>query len=204
MARTSPPKPKAADRILSAAGDLFYRQGARAVGVDEVVSRAGVTKPSLYRAYGSKDGLIAAWLEEEGGRMHGQLDAAVAANPDDARAQLLAYVEALSAQASQAGYRGCPLSTSATEFPDPHNAGRLVAVAHKARLRERLRDIARAAKLRKPRRLADSLLLLIEGVHASSHLFGPEGPADAARAAAQALVSAHGRKASAGAEAAES
>ncbi len=43
------PAPKAADKILDVARDLFYREGIRAIGVDEIVNRAGVTKPSLYR-----------------------------------------------------------------------------------------------------------------------------------------------------------
>lgn len=33
------------------ASDLFYREGARAVGVDLVVERAGVAKTSLYRHF---------------------------------------------------------------------------------------------------------------------------------------------------------
>src|SRR3546814_19655877 len=54
--------PRAADRIRQSARDLFYRAGIRAVGVDEIVTRAGVTKPSLYRSFPSKDELAAAYL----------------------------------------------------------------------------------------------------------------------------------------------
>ena len=43
--------PKAAKKILDVAYDLFYRRGIRAIGVDEIVKRAGVTKPSLYRSF---------------------------------------------------------------------------------------------------------------------------------------------------------
>ncbi|HVI92222.1 MAG TPA: helix-turn-helix domain-containing protein, partial [Dongiaceae bacterium] len=53
---------KAADRIRRTARDLFYQQGIRAVGVDEIVTQAGVTKPSLYRSFASKDELAAAYL----------------------------------------------------------------------------------------------------------------------------------------------
>lgn len=45
---------QAADRIRASASELFYREGIRAVGVDEVVDRAGVTKPSLYRSFASR------------------------------------------------------------------------------------------------------------------------------------------------------
>ncbi|MFD2498352.1 TetR/AcrR family transcriptional regulator [Rhizorhabdus histidinilytica] len=59
-------KKTAATRVFEAARDLFYHRGIRAVGVDEIVCKAGVTKPSLYRAFASKDDLIAACLEESG------------------------------------------------------------------------------------------------------------------------------------------
>src|SRR4051794_25536904 len=54
-----PPKKKAAEKVSDAARELFYKHGIRAVGVDEIVNQAGVTKPSLYRSYSSKDALIA-------------------------------------------------------------------------------------------------------------------------------------------------
>jgi AcrR family transcriptional regulator len=191
MARAPRDTPKAADRILSTAGELFYRQGARAVGVDEIVERAGATKPSLYRAFGSKDLLIAAYLEDQGQCFWSVFDDAVAAHPDDPRAQILAYIDAIGDRALEKGYRGCGLTNALVEYPDPKHAGRRVAVGHKARLRERLREMTRAMGARKPKRLADSLLLLIEGVFVTSQLFGTEGPAGAARGAAEALIEAH-------------
>ena len=56
--------PRAADRIRASARELFYREGIRAVGVDEIVHRAGVTKPSPYRAFPSKDDLAAAYMRD--------------------------------------------------------------------------------------------------------------------------------------------
>jgi len=185
--------PKAADRILSTAGELFYREGARAIGVDEIVERAGTTKPSLYRAFGSKDQLIAAYLEGQAAHMWSFFDAAVAAHPDDPKAQVLAYVEALGDRALQKGFRGCGLTNAAVEYPDPKHVGRKVAVRSKEELRERLRDKARAMGAKKPKRLGDALLLLIEGVYVTSQLFGTDGPAGVARAAAEALIAAHSR-----------
>ena len=35
------------DRILSTARELFYREGARSVGVDTVVAQSGVAKTAL-------------------------------------------------------------------------------------------------------------------------------------------------------------
>jgi AcrR family transcriptional regulator len=51
------------DRILGVAHELFYWKGIRATGVDAVASAAGVAPPTLYRIFGSKDDLVAAYLE---------------------------------------------------------------------------------------------------------------------------------------------
>ena len=50
----------AAQRIFDSACELFYKRGIRAVGVDEIVSAAGVTKASLYRSYAPKSELVTA------------------------------------------------------------------------------------------------------------------------------------------------
>ncbi|MGV2442469.1 helix-turn-helix transcriptional regulator, partial [Bacillus atrophaeus ATCC 9372] len=55
----------AAQRVLDAAKELFYRQGIRATGVEEVCRVAGTTKMSLYRAFPSKDALVEAILRED-------------------------------------------------------------------------------------------------------------------------------------------
>lgn len=49
-------------RILEAASELFYLHGLTTTGLDLVVERAGVTKRTLYQRFGSKDGLIRAYL----------------------------------------------------------------------------------------------------------------------------------------------
>lgn len=189
---TTPP-PKAADRILSTASELFYHQGARAVGVDEIVARAGATKPSLYRAFASKDQLIAAYLQGQSAEAWSAFEAAAQAHPDDPKAQIMFYIEALVGRAGKPDYRGCGLSNAAVEYPEPKHPGRKVAVRHKDEVRDRLRAMTKAMGARKPKKLADSLLLLIEGVCVTSQLFGPEGPAAAAKGAAEALIEAHTR-----------
>ncbi|TIT86989.1 MAG: helix-turn-helix transcriptional regulator, partial [Mesorhizobium sp.] len=81
------PAPKAADKILDVARDLFYREGIRAIGVDEIVRRAGVTKPSLYRTFPSKDELAASYLRKYDLEFWERFDEAVDAHPGNPRAQ---------------------------------------------------------------------------------------------------------------------
>jgi AcrR family transcriptional regulator len=47
------------ERILSAAVDLFYRQGYAHTTLDEVAKALGVTKPFIYQYYRSKNALLA-------------------------------------------------------------------------------------------------------------------------------------------------
>lgn len=184
------PIKRAAERIGETARELFYSQGIRAVGVDEIVTRAGVTKPSLYRAYASKDELAAAYLRGYDGEFWARFDQAAAAHPGDARAQLLTWLEVLGARATQAGYRGCGLTNAAVEYPEAGHPARVVAEANKAELRRRLRELAGRMGARDPDALGDALLLLVEGAYASGQLFGEGGPAGVIAEAAAALIDA--------------
>ena len=49
-----------AERILSTALDLFAIKGYDATAVREICEAAGITKPTLYHFYGSKDGVLRA------------------------------------------------------------------------------------------------------------------------------------------------
>lgn len=168
---------RAADRIRETAFDLFYREGIRAVGVEEIVSQAGVTKPSLYRAFESKDELIAAYLRDYDQRFCQRFEAPAADHPDDPKAQLLAYVDRLAVRASRDGYRGCGLTNAVIEYPDGEHPAHQVAVESKQALRERLRTMCRAMHARDPDDLADGILLLLEGSYVSGQTFGEGGPA---------------------------
>src|SRR5947207_13939850 len=53
------------ERILAAAGELFYRHGIRAVGVESIADAAGTNKMTLYRHFKSKDELVAEYLRQE-------------------------------------------------------------------------------------------------------------------------------------------
>ena len=50
--------------ILEAAQALFAEKGYSGANVNEIVARAGTTKPMIYYHFGSKEGLFAAVLEE--------------------------------------------------------------------------------------------------------------------------------------------
>src|ERR1700676_5259537 len=57
------PGHSARERILDAAYELFSRRGIQAVGVNEVIQRAGVATATLYRHFPSKEKLVLAFLD---------------------------------------------------------------------------------------------------------------------------------------------
>ncbi|MCY1504034.1 Bacterial regulatory protein, tetR family [compost metagenome] len=183
--------PLAADRIRKTAREMFYRDGIRAVGVDAIVNEAGVTKPSLYRSFSSKDELAAAYLRDYDAEFWARFDAARDAYPGDPRAQILAYLSGLGERAVQSGYRGCGLTNAAVEYPEPDHPARVVAVAHKVELRRRLAAMAAEMGAADPDALGDGLLLLLEGAFVSSQLFGEDGPAGRVAQMADRLIDAH-------------
>lgn len=170
------PKKNAATRIFETAQQLFYQRGIRAVGVDEIVCTAGVTKPSLYRSYASKDDLVAACLESYAEEGRDQLMARVKAAGGDPHAELRAIVAHYADEMNAPGFRGCPMSNTAVEFPEEGNPGRTIAETCKAELRELMVGITRRLDVEEPDALADGLLLLIEGAYSTHQIFGSQGP----------------------------
>lgn len=181
----------AAKRILEAATELFHERGIRAVGVDEIVRRAGATKPSLYHRFASKDGLVAACLEQIAEEAKAELDARVIAAGEDPRAQLRALVGYCAERMAAPGFRGSPMSNTAVEFPDEDHPARAVVVTNKIYLRERVLSLTRRLTVKDSEELADGIILLIEGAFSTQDLFGPDGPASALVRLADRLVDAY-------------
>ena len=181
----------ARDKVFAVAANLFYRDGIRAVGVETIVKAAGVAKISLYRSFPSKDDLVVAYLDKRNEDFWRQWDEAFGPLASEPRAQLRAIISYLAHRTTQPGYRGCPFINYCAEFPDAAHPGHQVAEANKREMRRRLADIAEALGAVQPKRLADGLLLLVEGAYAISQtLGGPTGPGGEIVAAADALVDA--------------
>ena len=175
--------------LLKAAGELFYREGVRAVGVEAVVERAGVNKMSLYRQFESKDELVLAYLRQMDARFQQRFEASVAKHPHDPRRQLLQVLTDLVARASSAHYRGCPFVNVAAEFADAEHPVRQCVADNKKWLLARLHEISTAAGARDPDALADALALLAEGAYTATQTYGPaSGPLLAAPRVAHQLI----------------
>lgn len=180
------------ERILETARELFYREGARAVGVDTVVSRSAVAKTSLYRWFPSKDALIVAVLEAESRDRWAAWDAVAAASAPQPLARLRAHLEHIARFTAEPAFRGCPFMNITAEFPDAEHPARVITRREEDQLRQRLRAIVQEIdSVRDEAGLTEQLLLLIFGALALSQSSGAGIAVDQLVAAGDALVASH-------------
>src|SRR3954454_11616495 len=160
-----PPK-TGRERLVAAAIELFYRHGFGAVGVDQIIASAGVTKTTFYKHFESKDELMVAavqrrdeWESAAWGRAVRKIAG------DDPAKQLLAIIDVLDVWFNEPEYHGCMFMNAAAEFPNPHDPVHQAAAAYKRRSRDRYRDLAQSAgaDTKAAETFADCFAALIEG-----------------------------------------
>jgi AcrR family transcriptional regulator len=191
MARIADSPQPARERILETAGELFYRDGFRAVGIDTIIARSGVAKMTLYYHFPSKDELIVAYLERSNERFWAWVDEAIG-GVGAPRAKLVALFEAVARLAASPECFGCTFQGTAAEFPDPDHPGHHTAQRHKQMVLDRLADLAAHGGAHDPDELARELLLLMDGAFAATRMFGrSQSPAASVARAAQTLIDAH-------------
>jgi AcrR family transcriptional regulator len=162
------------DRLIGAATILFYEHGFRAVAVNDIVARSGVTKSTLYRYFDSKDDLAAACLSKLALEDLEALTALAKQRSADPMAQFRAIVAAAAAKMEHPAYRGWLLSNLEVEIHDDHHVISRVCKLYKTRLRDYLLEAAEQAGVEAPDLLVGGLLLLLEGAGVSFRSLGHE------------------------------
>jgi AcrR family transcriptional regulator len=176
-----------ARRILDVASTLFYEHGIHAVGVDTIAVESGVTKRTLYDRFGSKEGLVTAYLRSRDLRWRARLAARLDEVGADPVARVLVPFDVLPDWLLESR-RGCSFINAFGELPDLDHPGRAVIVAEKTWLLGQFRSALADAAVADPDRLAGQLLSLHEGAVVSFSIAGVTDAADAAREAARTLV----------------
>ncbi|MGH3918688.1 MAG: TetR/AcrR family transcriptional regulator [Pseudonocardiaceae bacterium] len=176
-----------AQRILDVASELFYWRGIHAVGVDTIAAESGVTKRTLYNRFGSKDGLIVAYLEARDRRWRDLITSRLDAEHTDPVQRALAPFDVLAEWIAPSS-RGCSFVNAFAELPEPEHRGRQVVVAEKKWLRALFRELLVDAGANDPDDLAVQLLSLHEGAIVCYSIADEANAAASARAAAEALV----------------
>jgi AcrR family transcriptional regulator len=178
------------ERILDAATRLFADEGFNATSVDRVITEADVAPMTVYRHFGGKDELVAATLERWSVRWLGWLRDESGTGGDDAGARLESLWDALEKWFADEGFRGSYVDNVASELrAKPGHPAQAAVAAHRAALRELLREIATEAGVPSPAGAALQLHILIDGATAVAVLDRQPGAAASARAMAAAVLS---------------
>src|SRR5882762_884718 len=119
------------ERILTAASDLFYRQGIRAVGVEAIAEAAGTNKMTLYRHFASKDELVAEYLRQSAKGADACWDRFEQAHPGKPIVQLRAWLNEMADHVANADEGGCPLANAAVELKEKGHPARRVIEEYK-------------------------------------------------------------------------
>jgi AcrR family transcriptional regulator len=184
----APRRGSARERLLAAAEELFYGEGINTVGIDRVIEHAGVAKASLYDCFGSKDGLIRAYLTGRHEARQKKLREKLAqfGNPRD---RLLAVFDLLSEIAPATNFRGCAFIRAHAEA---HTEDTVKAICDEARswIRGLFTDLARDAGAADPESLATQLVLLYDGTAVAAQMDRDATAAKSARAAAALMLDA--------------
>ena len=171
-------EPQARERILDTAYELFSHRGVRAVGVDEVISSAGVAKATLYRHFPSKDELVLAFLERREQRWtHEWLSRRRQSDGATRRRNRCSRSSTSSANGSGATTsRRARSSTCCSRWAPSTPLGK-ASVGHLENIRSIVRGLAEEAGLRDPESFARSCHILMKG----SIVSAAEGDVEAAQ-----------------------
>ncbi|MBD2760516.1 TetR/AcrR family transcriptional regulator [Yimella sp. cx-573] len=155
------------ERLLDAADAVLFVDGSVSTPVDVIVRTASASPPSLYKHFGSKDGLIAAALRRRLAIWTQVWDDAIeAARSDEDR--LLALWPALRVyQHERLTERWCAFSGTAAALPRPSAPVAQVLADETALLRDRLRKYALPIAGQQADSLAAQLFIAYTGTMAT-------------------------------------
>ena len=180
------PKASARQRLLTAADELFYSEGVQSVGVDRVIEQADVAKATLYRTFGGKEQLVAAYLRARHDAALTRLAQAID-RESDSRARLLAVFDAQAGWINRRTYGGCPFARATAEpsvGPSVHHE----ADDYRNDVLALLTELAAEAGAADPATLGLQLSLLYHGIGATPVVAQRRRVTVALRAAAQTLI----------------
>lgn len=116
----SPRAQKTRAKILETANDLFYKQGYRATVVNQIIEEAGVSKPTFYSHFPSKEDLCLAYLKDRRNSNINEFSCAI----NDANTpyeRFMAPVRMLRVAMVNSDYRGCAFFNILVEIADSEN-----------------------------------------------------------------------------------
>ncbi|MCB1382832.1 MAG: TetR/AcrR family transcriptional regulator [Notoacmeibacter sp.] len=187
--------PKTArDRIVDSANALFYGEGIRAVSVDAIAEKAGLTKKTLYYHFKSKDELVAEYLASRDQPNLRLYETWFKAGGDSLADRTEAIFRAVARSARHPKWKGCGFLRTAAELANlPGHPAMTIGAAHKKRFEGWLAQRYQEGGLNHAPALARQVVLLLDGAFSTMLVHRDPAYAEEAGRAAHALVAAADR-----------
>jgi AcrR family transcriptional regulator len=160
------------DRLLRTATEVFYAKGIHAVGIEEIVDRAQVTRSTLYRHFPGKEELVVAYLEAAS-QFEREIIASLTApqqSPEDA---VRALAQAIVGQIENPAFRGCAFLNAAAEYPDVDHPVHRAILDHRTWFAQLVRTLFGSVSDERSAESAELFVLLRDGAMAAGCLTDP-------------------------------
>lgn len=166
----TPSAPTAAhQRITDVAFDLFFKQGYRATGINQIIANSGVAKASFYAHFPAKEDLLLLYARHTCDTEIKEIKKSVLSQTT-ARKRFFALIESLEPWLVSTDYRGCPFQNLLAEISQDNWRIREIAQEHRQNLRNLITPLAKEllSEITPPQQvsvgsLVDTYLLLLEG-----------------------------------------
>jgi len=165
-------------RILDTARKLFYRNGYRATGINEIIRKSGVAKATFYAHFPSKEDLAYAYVESMNREELRVMEEGLEKFPGPYE-KLIGLIEFLIPWSRERDYRGCAYLNISSEITDHANPVRRESKDHYlafrrlvGRLMQELKKTKGASwKGRDADQAADDYMLIFAGALAMAQVY---------------------------------
>lgn len=161
------------ERLLRTATEVFYAKGIHAVGIEEIVERAQITRSTLYRHFPGKEDLVVAYLEAASQFERASIASILTLeqSPEDA---VRSVAEAIVGQIKNPVFRGCAFLNAAAEYPDVEHPVHKAILDHRAWFAELARSLFRPVFDHGWAESAELFVLLRDGAMMAGCLADPD------------------------------
>ncbi len=166
------------ERILITADRLFYEQGYRATGINQIIKEAKVAKASFYQYFPSKEQLCRAYLEQRSIKAHARQKGFITTG-DTPIERVCNLFGNISYNAQVNNFNGCPFLNISAEINAGENALRQVVTRHKSRLIDLIRDELKGYSDKDA--LAETIYVIYEGANIAVKNYRDLWPVERAR-----------------------
>jgi AcrR family transcriptional regulator len=174
------------ERLLHTASRLFYAEGIHSVGVDRLVTEAGVTRATFYRHFPTKEALVEEYLRSTDVWLRSTVENAF--TKLDPEQELEALLDLIDARTSAPDFRGCQFINAAAEFPEAQHPVHLAVEAHRGWFQRTAVELAARLGHPNPERAGEFMVLLHDGALVATELDDPDAVRAAVRDAARQLM----------------